>query len=111
MVAEVPTFELKFDPHPLPPTRCNLPLCLTVWIPGLNGLDHIAQFLGNDSKKENHPLLIHWLVPKAAKIYWIAIRRPPFKACALLTVQTGKGFRHRPVHTSSILTGDGSRLR
>jgi hypothetical protein len=37
VVAEVPTFELKFNSDALPPSRCDLSLCFAVREPSLDG--------------------------------------------------------------------------
>jgi len=68
VIAEIPTLKFKFDPNSLPPARCNLALCLAIRVPGLESLDHITQFLRDDSKEKNYALFVNRLVSEAAEI-------------------------------------------
>lgn len=50
VVAEIPALKFKLDVHALPALRADLALGLAVRESGLDRLDDVAQFFGNQSK-------------------------------------------------------------
>ena len=73
VVTEIFALKFKFDLHPLPAARSNLPLGFAVRKALLNGFDQEAQIVREHSKQQHHALFVHRLMPELREVGGIAV--------------------------------------
>ena len=73
VVAEVAALEFKFDVDALPAFGADLTLGFAVGEAGLDGFDHVAEFLGDDSEEQDDALFVDRFMAQAAEVEGVAI--------------------------------------
>ena len=73
VLAIIPALKLKFDVHALPAFGSDLALGLAIGESGLDGFDHVAQFLGDHAEEENDAVFVDWLVAQAAEVDGLSV--------------------------------------
>ena len=73
VIAEVAALKFKFDLDALPAFGADLALGFAIREAGLDGFDHITEFLGDDSEEEDDALFVDGLMAEAAEVEGVAI--------------------------------------
>ena len=73
VVAEIAALKFKFDEHALPSFGSDLAHGFAIGEAGLDGLDHVAEFVGEHAEEEDDTLLVHRLMAEAVEIDGIAM--------------------------------------
>src|SRR5579859_6327901 len=76
VVAEIAALEFKFDVHPLPALRSDLPQCLAIRKSLLNVLHPVAQLFRQHPKQKHHALFVHGFMPQPPERTRVAVDGP-----------------------------------